>query len=110
MFKNHGVVHFNVAISHPSSVGLAERYVRMIIGSVRLQCLQAGSTDFWSHYVRNAVININTFEFEFMASHRRKSSWDSIHPLRSVRNLPRLGSVSLNRFPQASFSEWSRRS
>jgi hypothetical protein len=60
MFKDHGVVHFNAAISHPSSVGLAERYVRMIIGSVRLQCLQAGSTDFWSHYVRNAVININT--------------------------------------------------
>jgi transposase InsO family protein len=60
MFKDHGVVHFNTAISHPSSVGLAERYVRMIIGSVRLQCLQAGSTDFWSHYVRNAVININT--------------------------------------------------
>jgi transposase InsO family protein len=61
MFKDHGVVHFNAAISHPSSVGLAERYVRMIIGSVRLQCLQAGSTDFWSHYVRNAVININTW-------------------------------------------------
>jgi hypothetical protein len=60
MFADHGVVHFNAAISHPSSVGLAERYVRMIIGSVRLQCLQAGSTDFWSHYVRNAVVNINT--------------------------------------------------
>jgi transposase InsO family protein len=60
MFKDHGVLHYNAPISHPSSVGLAERYVRMIIGSVRLQCLQSGSTYFWSHYVRNAVIAINT--------------------------------------------------
>jgi transposase InsO family protein len=42
MLKEHGVLHFGAAISHPSSVGLAERYVRMIIGNVRLQCLQAG--------------------------------------------------------------------
>jgi hypothetical protein len=60
MLREHGVLHFKAAISHPSSVGLAERYVRMIIGNVRLQCLQAGSADYWSHFVRNAVITINT--------------------------------------------------
>jgi hypothetical protein len=60
MPREHGVLHFKAAISHASSMGLAERYVRMIIGNVRLQCLQAGSADYWSHFVRNAVITINT--------------------------------------------------
>jgi hypothetical protein len=46
MLKDHGVLYIGAAISHPASVGLAERYVRMLIGNVRLQCLQAGSADF----------------------------------------------------------------
>jgi hypothetical protein len=67
MLKDHGALHFHAAISHLASVGLAERYVSMIIGNVRmingnvrLQCLRAGSVDYWSHYVRNAVMKINT--------------------------------------------------
>ena len=36
MWDDHGVIHFPSAISHPQSVGLSERYVQMLMGTIRL--------------------------------------------------------------------------
>ena len=60
MWKDHGVMHFTSAISHPQSVGLSERYVQMLMGRIRLACLSLGSSDYWSREIRNAVLAINT--------------------------------------------------
>ena len=60
MWEDHGVMHFPSAISHPQSVGLSERYVQMLMGRIRLQCLSLGSSESWGHEIRNAVLAINT--------------------------------------------------
>ena len=60
MWKDHGVLHFASAISHPQSVGLSERYVQMLMGRIRLACLSLGSSRYWSREIRNAVLAINT--------------------------------------------------
>jgi len=60
MWRDHGVMHFASAISHPQSVGLSERYVQMLMGRIRLACLSLGSSHYWSREIRNAVLAINT--------------------------------------------------
>ena len=37
MFRNLGIMHFTAAISRPSSVGLAERSVRMTVKRLHLK-------------------------------------------------------------------------
>ena len=60
MFSRFGVTHFSGAISHPSAVGLAERYVQMITGRIRLRCLDDKSPAIWGLYMRDVVLDINT--------------------------------------------------
>lgn len=60
MFARFGVTHFSAAISHPSAVGLAERYVQMLTGRIRLRCLDSKTSAFWGLHVRDAVLDINT--------------------------------------------------
>jgi hypothetical protein len=60
MWKDHGVIHFPSAISHPQSVGLSERYVQMLMGRIRLSCIASGSSKDWSLRIRDAVLSINT--------------------------------------------------
>ena len=60
MFVQFGVTHFPAAISHPSAVGLAERYVQMLTGRIRLRCIDRKSSAHWGLLVREAVIDINT--------------------------------------------------
>ena len=60
MWKDHGVMHFPSAISHPQSVGLSERYVQMLMGRIRLSCISSGSSQCWGLEIRNAVLSINT--------------------------------------------------
>ena len=60
MFSHFGVTHFSAAISHPSAVGLAERYVQMITGRIRLRCLDDKSPAIWGLYMRDVVLDINT--------------------------------------------------
>lgn len=60
MFRNFGVTHFAAAISHPSAVGLAERYVQMTIGRIRLKCIDCQSSAHWGLLVRDAILDINT--------------------------------------------------
>ena len=60
MFEKFGVTHFPAAISHPSAVGLAERYVQMLTGRIRLRCIDNKTPNFWGLLVREAVIDINT--------------------------------------------------
>ena len=60
MFRNFGVTHFHAAISHPSSVGLAERYVQMTVGRLRLKCIDCKDASHWGLLVRDAILDINT--------------------------------------------------
>jgi len=60
MWVDHGVMHFPSAILHPQSVGLSERYVQMLMGRIRLQCLSIGTAEYWSREIRNAVLAINS--------------------------------------------------
>lgn len=60
MFERFGVTHFSAAISHPSAVGLAERYVQMLTGRIRLKCIDRKSPSYWGLLVREAVLDINT--------------------------------------------------
>ena len=47
MWEDHGVMQFTAATSHPQSVGLSERYVQMIMGRIRLRCIESGSSKDW---------------------------------------------------------------
>jgi hypothetical protein len=60
LLDTFGVKMINAPITHPSSVGLSERYVQMIVGRIRLQCIGRGSTDDWGLHISLAVIDINT--------------------------------------------------
>ena len=60
MFSKFGVTHFSAAISHPSAVGLAERYVQMLTGRIRLRCIDNTTPKHWGLLVREAVIDKNT--------------------------------------------------
>jgi hypothetical protein len=60
LLRNFGVTHFAAAISHPSSVGLAERYVQMTVGRLRLKFIDCKSATHWGLLVRDAVMDINT--------------------------------------------------
>lgn len=59
MWKDHGVLHFTAAISHPQSVGLSERYVQMVMGRIRLKCIALKSSRNWGLYVKDAIIDVN---------------------------------------------------
>jgi len=41
-------------------VGLSERYVQMLMGRIRLQCLSIGTSGYWSREIRNPVLAINS--------------------------------------------------
>ena len=60
MWEDHGVMHFTSAISHPQSVGLSERYVQMIMGRIRLKCIEMGTSKNWGLLLKDALIDINT--------------------------------------------------
>ena len=60
MWKDHGVLQFTAAISHPQSVGLSERYVQMTMGRIRLCCIEMGSSRDWGLFLKDALIDINT--------------------------------------------------
>jgi len=60
MWKDHGIIHFPSAISHPQLVGLSERYVQLLMGRIRLTCISIGTSRYWSKEIRNAVLAINT--------------------------------------------------
>jgi len=60
LLETFGVKMINAPTTHPSSVGLSERYVHMIVARIRLQCIAKGSTDNWDLHISPAVIDINT--------------------------------------------------
>jgi hypothetical protein len=60
LLRSKGVVQLSAPITHPSSVGLAERYVNMVMGRIRLYCIARGGDPAWSLHVQQAVIDINT--------------------------------------------------
>ena len=57
MWALFGTMWFLAPITHPSSIGLAERYVQLIIGTIRLQCIQHGEEAMsrWGIFVAPAV-------------------------------------------------------
>jgi hypothetical protein len=60
LFTAFGITHFSAVISHALPVGLAERYVQMLTGAIRLRCLDHKSSSYWGLLVREAVLDINT--------------------------------------------------
>jgi hypothetical protein len=44
----------------PSSTGLAERYVQLVMAHIRQKCIERGTTRFWSDWVYTAGIGLNT--------------------------------------------------
>lgn len=61
MLRNYAVTHFAAAISHPSSVGLAERYMKMTVGRIRLKCIDCQNAEYWGLLLRDAKLDINTW-------------------------------------------------
>jgi transposase InsO family protein len=60
LFKEHGVRHFPAPKSHPSSVGLIEKYVQLILYSLRRYTLLVdGGKYLWDRYLPLIVNNIN---------------------------------------------------
>src|SRR5437588_7706148 len=60
MFRNFGVTHLPAAISHPSSVELAERYVQMTIGRLRLKCIDGQTAKYWGLLLGDSILDFNT--------------------------------------------------
>ena len=60
MWEDHGFLQFTAAISHPQSVGLSERYVQMVMGRIRLKCIELGNSKDWGLLVKDALIDVNT--------------------------------------------------
>ncbi|KAF8442615.1 hypothetical protein BGX38DRAFT_1272216 [Terfezia claveryi] len=54
-----GVMQIGAPISYPSSVGLSERYVQMIVVTVRRHCIASKNTEEWGMQVGSAAISIN---------------------------------------------------
>lgn len=59
-FIAFGVTMLTAPISHPSSVGLSERYVQMVIGSLRRHCIATNTMKDWGMQVAAAVTSLNT--------------------------------------------------
>lgn len=59
-FQAFGVTLIAAPISHPSSVGLSERYVQMLVGALRRHCIAKGSMDDWGMQIGAAVMALNT--------------------------------------------------
>lgn len=60
IYASRGIMHFAAAISHLSSVGLAEQYVQIIMAVIRKTCISNGDVVNWGLYVQETVIIINT--------------------------------------------------
>jgi len=59
--QNFHVIHFPAPKSHPQSVGLAERYVRLLVDGLKVTVMasKAETTD-WDLYIDSVVHSINT--------------------------------------------------
>ena len=62
LFENRGVRHYKAPITHPSSVGLAERTVQLVVSQLRKWCREKGpaATRIWSKALPHVTLNINT--------------------------------------------------
>lgn len=59
-FIAFGVTMLTAPISHPSFVGLSQRYVQMVIGSLRRHCIATNTMKDWGMQVAAAVTLLNT--------------------------------------------------
>ena len=62
LFHTHGTQFITAPITHPASVGLAERAVQMVGGQVRKWVLQRGHSYMtkWAYALTPGLVNINT--------------------------------------------------
>jgi hypothetical protein len=61
LFRLHGVTHFTAPVTHPSSVGLIERNVQMMMSQIRKRSIESGiDHPTWANYVTEATIAMNT--------------------------------------------------
>ena len=59
MSVKRGIKHFPAPKTHPSSVGLAERYVQLIMGILRRR-IQGNNKELWDTLLASAVQTLNT--------------------------------------------------
>ena len=59
MLVKRGIRHFLAPKTHPSSVGLAERYVQLIMGFLR-RWIQGNNKDLWDTLLASVVQTLNT--------------------------------------------------
>ena len=57
--EERGIKHFPAPKSHPSSFGLAERYVQLLMGILKWR-VQKDSTNIWDMLIPSAVHTLNT--------------------------------------------------
>ena len=60
IYLEHGVSQFTGPVSSPSSTGLLERAVQMLLTLIAKSCVDRGTTNSWSLGVRDHVLTINT--------------------------------------------------
>ena len=60
IFQSHGVTHYTAPVTHPSSVGLIERNVQLVLSQLRARCIAAGTPGSWSRYIPEIALSINT--------------------------------------------------
>ena len=61
IFDTHGVTHFTAPVTHPSSVGLVERNVQLMMSQIRKRSIDSGlSSPPWATFLTEATISINT--------------------------------------------------
>jgi RNase H-like domain found in reverse transcriptase/Integrase zinc binding domain len=61
-FQAKGIQHYDAPVSHPSSVGLVERGVQLVISRLRAYCIDNGQAgvDTWGAAAGNIMQSINT--------------------------------------------------
>jgi hypothetical protein len=61
LFEMQGVTHYTAPITHPSSVGLVERNVQLMMSQLRKRSIDSGlQTPPWGTYVPESTASINT--------------------------------------------------
>ena len=81
LFESHGTRVIQAPISHPSSVGLIERNVQLVIAQVRRWCAEKGqeAKRIWGRSVHQIMPNINGRLLTFYVSAGYGSNREGLH-------------------------------
>src|SRR5437762_2092238 len=84
-FKVKGIQHYDAPVSHPSSVGLVERMVQLVVSRTKAYAIEQGQygVDSWGLSAGSTMLAINTrlvrihgfAPAELMFKYQLKGSW-----------------------------------